>query len=53
MFLRETEGVYTFGSKKVFIKVERGNNICVKVGGGFMDINEFVKKYTPIETDKL
>ena len=25
MFLRETEGVYQFGSKKVFIKVERGD----------------------------
>lgn len=25
MFMRESEGVYEFGSKKIFIKVEKGN----------------------------
>ena len=53
MFLRETEGVYQFGQKRVFIKIEQGNNIKVRVGGGYMDINDFVKKFTPIEKEKL
>ena len=25
MFLRESEGVYQFGSKRIFIKIENGN----------------------------
>jgi len=27
MFIRHSEGVYTFGKKKVFIKIEGGNKI--------------------------
>lgn len=42
MFLRESEGVYRFGSKKVYIKVEKGNSILVRVGGGFLQIEEFL-----------
>lgn len=42
MFLRETEGVYKFGQKRVYVKVEKGNQILVRVGGGFMHIDEFV-----------
>ena len=30
LFLRETEGVYSFGTSKVFIKVEKNNNIKSK-----------------------
>ena len=25
MFLRETEGVYQFGQKRVYVKIEKGN----------------------------
>lgn len=53
MFLRESEGVYRFGSKKVYIKIEQGNKILVRVGGGYMHINEFIEKYTSIESDKI
>lgn len=53
MFLRESEGVYQFGQKRVYIKVEKGNRILVKVGGGFMKIEEFIRKYTPEEVEKL
>ena len=42
LFLRESEGVYQFGQKRVFIKIEKGNNILVRVGGGFMHIHEFI-----------
>ena len=42
MFLRESEGVYQFGQKRVYIKIEKGDKIMVRVGGGFMHIDEFI-----------
>ena len=41
-FLRQSEGVYQFGQKRVYIKVEHGNKVMVRVGGGFMHIEDFV-----------
>ena len=52
MFMRESEGVYEFGSKKVYVKVEK-DKIKIKVGGGFMSIDEFLDQYTPEELVKL
>ena len=46
MFLRESEGVYQFGQKRVYIKVEAGNKLLVRVGGGFIGIDEFIQGYT-------
>lgn len=43
MFLRESEGVYRFGQKRVYIKVEKGDQLLVRVGGGFMHIDDFVR----------
>lgn len=53
MFLRESAGVYQFGQRKVFIKIEAGNQIKVRVGGGFMHIDEFLDQYTDLELDRL
>ena len=52
LFARESEGVYTFGSKKTTIKVE-GTELKVRVGGGFLSIHEFVQQYLPLELEKL
>ena len=52
MFMRETEGVYEFGSKRIMVKVER-DKIQIKVGGGFLSIDEFIDQYTPAELEKL
>ena len=52
MFVRESQGVYLFGTKKVFIKVYN-NRIMVRVGGGYLSIDEFIEKYTPLELEKL
>ena len=41
MFMRESEGVYEFGSRRVMVKVER-EKIQIKVGGGFLSIDEFL-----------
>ena len=53
MFLRESEGVYQFGSKRVYIKIEQGNQILVRVGGGYMFIRDFIEQYTPGEIEKI
>ena len=53
MFLRESEGVYQFGQKRVFIKIEAGNKLLVRVGGGFIGIDEFISGYTHEETEKV
>ena len=50
-FTREQNGTYLFGSKRVFIKIENGK-IIIRVGGGFMQIDEFVEIYTPLELEK-
>ena len=50
-FVKEQEGVYSFGSKKVFLKHEKGR-IYVRIGGGFMEIEEFLRTYTQIEIEK-
>ena len=53
MFLRESEGVYQFGQKRVYVKVEKGDTILVRVGGGYMHIDEFIRQYTPQEVEKI
>ena len=52
MFMRESQGVYEFGSKRVMVKVER-DKIQIKVGGGYLSIDEFLDQYTPAELEKL
>ena len=52
MFMRETEGVYEFGSKRVNIRIEKGK-ILIRVGGGYLSIDEFVDQHTAIELEKL
>ena len=52
MFMRESDGVYEFGSKRVRVKVERGK-ILVQVGGGNLTVDEFLDQYTPTELKVL
>ena len=51
MFIRLQPGVYSFGSKKVCIKVDNGK-INIRIGGGYLRINEFIEKYTTVELEK-
>lgn len=46
LFLRESEGVYQFGQKRIYLKIDKGEQIQVRVGGGYMHIDEFLEKYT-------
>lgn len=41
MFMRESSGVYQFGSKRVAVKIEK-DSIKIRVGGGFLSIDEFI-----------
>ena len=41
---RENEGVYRYGMKRAFIKIEN-DMIIVRVGGGYMNIDEFVDQH--------
>jgi len=50
--MRESAGVYEFGSRRVMVKVER-DKIQIKVGGGYLSIDEFLDQYTPVELEKL
>ena len=52
MFMRESSGVYEFGSKRVRVEVQH-DKITIKVGGGYLTIDEFLDQYTPEELAKL
>ena len=41
MFMRESEGVYQFGTKRVWIRVDK-DKINIRVGGGYLSIDEFL-----------
>jgi hypothetical protein len=44
-------GYYMFGSKKIFCKIINGK-LVVRVGGGYMGIEEFIMTYGKQEVDK-
>ncbi len=50
--MRELEGVYQFRTKRIAIKVEK-DNIKIRVGGGYLSIDEFLDQYTTVELVKL
>ena len=52
MFMRESEGVYQFGTKRVSVKCVK-DKIEIRVGGGFLSLDEFLDQYTPVELEKL
>ena len=52
MFMRESEGVYQFGTKRVAVRVDK-DKINIRVGGGYLSIDEFLDQYTPAELEKL
>lgn len=49
---RQGDGWYMFGSKKIFTKI-MNSKIVVRVGGGFMSMDEFIATYAESERLKL
>jgi hypothetical protein len=45
------EGQYMYGSKKIFAKVMNGK-LVIRVGGGYMLIDEFLANYAELEMEK-
>jgi hypothetical protein len=52
MFMRESEGTYQFGTKRVMVRCVR-DKIEIRVGGGYLSIDEFLDQYTPAELERL
>ncbi len=50
-FVRESEGIYKYGKKRVFMKIEK-DQIIIRVGGGYLTIEEFVEQYCDTESSK-
>ena len=49
--MRESEGVYQFGTKRIAVRVDK-DRINIRVGGGYLSIDEFLDQYTPTEVEK-
>lgn len=47
-----SSGNYLFGTRKIFAKVLNGN-LMVRVGGGYMSIEEFIETYGEAELKKI
>mmetsp|Transcript_5876 Transcript_5876/g.9505 ORF Transcript_5876/g.9505 Transcript_5876/m.9505 type:complete len:137 (-) Transcript_5876:90-500(-) len=45
-------GFYLFGSKKIYAKILNGK-LVIRVGGGFMIIEEFIATYADVEMNKI
>ena len=46
------DGFYVFGTKKIFVKLMQGR-LVVRVGGGFMSVDEFLSQYSDMEFQKV
>lgn len=51
-FIRKSHGMYKYGTKCVNV-FARGEALMVRVGGGFMNIQEFVEQHNDFEVVKL
>jgi hypothetical protein len=51
MFVREEQGVYSFFNKRIVL-VEQLNKLKIRVGGGFLSIDEFIEANNPWELSK-
>ena len=52
LFLRERDGVYQFGTKRIYIKIEN-EKIFIRVGGGFLTLEEFLRTHVPQELERM
>jgi len=47
-----SDGYYLFGTKKIYAKVLNGR-LIIRVGGGFVVIEEFIKQYADKELQAM
>lgn len=51
-FYRQDFEIYIFGTKRIFVKLDCGR-IAIRVGGGFMQLEDFLEIYTKQELEKM
>lgn len=51
-FMRESPGLYSFGQKQVNVSLRR-DALYIKIGGGYISIEQFVNQSLPEELSKL
>ena len=44
--------MYTYGTLKILIKIE-GDQLIIRVGGGYMPFTEFLSTHTQMELEKM
>ena len=49
---RQGPGKYMFGTRNIIAKIVN-NKLLIRVGGGFMSIDEFIEQYGPMEMLKI
>ena len=49
---RLASGKYRFGSRNIIAKIINGK-LVIRVGGGYMSVDEFIQQYGPIEMLKM
>lgn len=52
-FIRESLGVYKFGTKRVILNLERGEDLYVRIGGAYMHIKQFLDQHSKAEIEKI
>lgn len=52
MFVRDDTSMYHFGNKKIFLKNEN-NKLFIRVGGGFDNIDDWIRKNLNTELEKV
>ena len=52
LFIRERDGVYQFGTKRIYVKIEN-DKIFIRVGGGFLTLEEFLRTHVPAELERM
>ena len=50
--VRLEQGKYMFGSKKIMAKIIN-NKLVIRVGGGYMSVEEFIEQYGRMELMKM
>lgn len=53
MFLREAEGVYLFGKRRVILQLDNENKVCVKHKGNFINIAKFIEENSTEEIKNI
>jgi hypothetical protein len=49
---RTSSGKYLFGTKNIMCKIVN-SKLVIRVGGGYMGVDEFIQTYGPMEIAKL